>query len=209
MFEGETGFFSVNNKNMSNLLFKNAAAIVLAGGKSTRMGGQDKSMLGIGGQPMIQLITGQLKPMFASVIVGSSDAAKYSFLGLPVVPDKTPGMGPLMGIASCLEASPFDVNFITACDIPVMNAEFIGRLIEAAADADIVMPVRDDGRFEPLYAVYRRDVVAKAEALLGRGKNKIAGLFPLVNTKYIPFPGGEWYHNINYNTDYLRFIATS
>ncbi|MBM3421372.1 MAG: molybdenum cofactor guanylyltransferase [Bacteroidetes bacterium] len=192
---------------MSNLLFSNAAAIVLAGGKSTRMGGPDKSMLDVNGQPMIQYITAQLKPLFGAVFVGSSDVAKYSFLGLPVVPDKTPGMGPLMGIASCLEASPFDVNFITACDIPVMNAEFIGRLIEAAADADIVIPVRDDGRYEPLYAVYRRGVAGKAEALLGAGEYKISELFSLVNTKYIPFPWGDWYHNINYRDDYLRFTG--
>jgi molybdenum cofactor guanylyltransferase len=185
--------------------FGNATAIVLAGGKSSRMGGVDKSMLEINGMPMIQLISGRLQEIFGEVIIGASDTAKYAFMGLRVVPDAEPGKGPLMGITSCLRASSNDLNFIMACDIPEINEDFIAEMLDMAAGADIVMPVRGGARYEPLYAVYRRCVADKAEMLLNEGRLKISDLFDMVKTKYVSFGDGKWYHNLNYREDYQRY----
>jgi len=187
--------------------FSDATAIILAGGKSSRMGGKDKSMLGIKGQPMIQYIAKQLSGMFGEVIIGATDIAKYAFLGLKVVPDCQTGMGPLAGLCSCLAASSHDLNFVTACDIPEMNGEYISRLFDAASGADIVMPVSPGGRYEPLFALYRRNVQLKAGELLAEGKRRISDLTDRVNTIYIRFDSGEWYHNLNSPDDFLQYIS--
>ncbi len=94
-----------------------ATAIIMAGGKSSRMG-QDKSMLTVNGEPVIKHIFQQLQPHFSQVLVSSDDVSKYSFLGVQVVPDEDTGKGPLMGIASALRVSAREVNFVIACDIP-------------------------------------------------------------------------------------------
>lgn len=194
---------------MTKKRFSNATAIVLAGGKSSRMGGVDKSMLDINGVPMIQYISQRLQDVFGEVIIGASDTARYDFLGLKVVPDLAPDKGPLMGIYSCLLASANDLNFITACDIPEINVDFIAGMLDSAAGADIVMPVRGGERYEPLYAVYRKVVTGKAEILLNEGSLRISDLFSLVNTVFVGFGDGEWYHNLNYRDDYLRYTGNS
>lgn len=191
---------------MERYRFSDATAIILAGGKSSRMGGSDKSMLSIKGVPMIEHIARQLEDIFGEVIIGASDTSKYGFLGLRVVPDSHPGMGPLAGISSCLSVSPHVLNFITACDIPEINGEFIDRLFKASHGADIVAPVSPDGKYEPLHALYRRSVALIAEELLGGGKRKVSDLFEKANTAYIRFSGEEWYHNINSIDDYLSYI---
>lgn len=185
--------------------FSNATAIVLAGGKSSRMEGVDKSMLDINGVPLIQLISARLLMSFGEVIIGASDTAKYAFLGLRVVPDDETGKGPLMGISSCLHASLNDLNFVMACDIPEVNEDFIAEMMDRVSGADIVMPVRGGGRFEPLYAVYRKGVADKAGILIKEGRLKISDLFDMVKTKYVRFGDPEWYHNLNYREDYLRY----
>jgi molybdopterin-guanine dinucleotide biosynthesis protein A len=192
-------------RKMAAKRFNEVTAIVLAGGKSSRMGGIDKSMLDVNGVPMIQYISGQLKELFGEVIIGASDTKKYTFLGLDVGPDVVPGKGPLMGIYSCLRASSNDLNFIMACDIPEIDEAFIAEMLGKASGADIVMPVRGGARYEPLYAVYRRCVANKADILLKEGRLKISDLFDMVKTKYVSFSDGEWYHNLNYRDDYLRY----
>jgi len=185
--------------------FSDATAIILAGGKSSRMGGKDKSMLGIKGQPMIQYIAKQLSGMFGEVIIGATDIAKYAFLGLKVVPDCQTGMGPLAGLCSCLAASSHDLNFITACDIPDIRIDFIANMLDLSAGADIVIPVNGNDEYEPLHAIYRKSVIPSALHLLNEKKLKISGLFGMVETKFIPFDGRGWYYNLNYREDYEKY----
>lgn len=179
-------------------------AIVLAGGKSKRMGGHDKSMLPVNGVPMIQHIVIQLENHFRKIIIGG-DEKKYSFLGHKVVPDEASGAGPLMGVYSCLEKSVTELNFITACDIPEINLEFINKMIEISEGADIVMPVNESGEYEPLHAIYRRTVLPAARKQLGEGRLRLTDLAGKVETRYISFDGRGWYHNVNYKDDYERY----
>lgn len=179
-------------------------AIVLAGGLSKRMGGPDKSMLPVNGVPMIKHIVNQLESHFREIIIGG-DEKKYSFLGHKVVPDEVSGSGPLMGLYSCLARSVTELNFITACDIPEIRIEFIERMIGLSEGADIVMPVSESGKYEPLHALYRRTVLPAAGKMLGGGRLKLSELAGQVETRYIRFDGGGWYHNLNNKDDYERY----
>ena len=193
--------------DMKKTAFGNVTAIVLAGGKSSRMGGADKSMLEVNGIPMIQFIVNQLEGYFDEIIIGANDIEKYRFLGLRVIPDIEQGKGPLMGIYSCLLESGNDLNFITACDIPVMDTGLILKMLNIARDADIVVPVKGENEYEPLYGIYRKSVIHEAEVVLGEGKRKIADLFSRCNTRFIDFNSGDWYHNLNFRDDYLRYTG--
>jgi molybdenum cofactor guanylyltransferase len=180
-------------------------AVILAGGKSSRMG-TDKSMLPVNGRPLIAHIADQLRGNFDEVIIGANDPEKYAFTGLPVIPDIVKDKGPLMGIYSCLKASKNDVNFVTACDIPVINIQLIDKMRLMATDADVVMPVTADGQFEPLFAVYRKSVVPHAEALLLNNIRKLTSLLDVVKVSFVELDDSSWYNNLNFRTDYHEFI---
>lgn len=181
---------------------------MLAGGKSTRMKGIDKSMLPVKGIPLIARIVRQLEPYFSEIIIGANDMAKYQFLGHRVVPDLEEEGGPLMGIYSCLAASDSDLNFITACDIPDISISFIKNMLELSEGADIVMPVSGSDRYEPLHAIYRKSVIPEAEVLIREKRYRIAELLLKVNTRFILFEGQNWYRNINYIEEYREYDDT-
>lgn len=187
------------------LLRQDATAIILAGGQSRRMG-QDKSLMPIGDVPMIQHIANQLQPFFAELLVGANSPGKYDFLGLPVVPDQAPDMGPLMGIMSGLARSRHDLNFVCGCDIPTMHLDFILQMLRTAENFDIVMPRSPDGRPEPLFALYRRSVIPVAKAVLERGGRRIVDLLPGCRVKHLELPATGWYRNLNTLADYQEAL---
>ena len=180
-----------------------ATAVILAGGRSSRMG-RDKSLMEVGGQPLIAHLAAQLRPLFPEVLVSANDEAKCRFLGLPVIPDLVPDQGPLMGILSSLRAASRDRVLVLAADIPVAEPAFIQDLLGLARQADLVMPVGADGRSEPLFAVYRKSVQTRAEAVLADGQRRVTALLPGLKVLQPRMPQG-WYHNLNTPEDYARF----
>lgn len=182
-----------------------ATAIILAGGKSSRMEGKDKAMLPVNGVPLIQYISAQLTPLFSEILIGANDEQKYAFLGFPVIPDLEPGRGPLMGLLSCLRASRHDINFVTACDIPVMNIALIREMIQLSKEYPIVMPRHGESFYEPLFAVYRREVAEHALELLASGKSGVIDLMPHVAVKLVETDPATWYRNLNSPDDFNDF----
>jgi len=195
-------------RNNSWMVKEKATAIVLAGGKSSRMG-EDKSLLPVSGKPLIAHIVDQLRDRFDEIIIGANDPEKYAFLNLPVVTDIEKDKGPLMGIYSCLKASNNEVNFITACDIPVMNTKLISDMIQMADGVDMVLPVGAENKYEPLFAIYNKSVIASAETVLNNNCRRIIGLLNFAKVRFIDFDNSNWYENLNQKSDYLSFIKAS
>jgi molybdopterin-guanine dinucleotide biosynthesis protein A len=166
-----------------------AAAIVLAGGNSTRMG-CDKSLLPLNGAPLIQHLCRQLEPHFEEIIISTNRAEKYAFLEdvdhsagvspatfMPpgrqrYVGDLEPGTGPLCGIISALADSHHERNFVVACDTPKVDVRLLRQLMRAQAGHDAAIPVTD-GRRQPLAAVYARSALAKLEKAYAVGVRSV------------------------------------
>jgi len=167
-------------------LLEKATAIIMAGGQSRRMG-TDKSMLTIEGRPIIQRTCEQLVTCFEQILISANDADKFSFLGFRTVPDKVPEQGPLMGIASALEISDNDLNFVIACDIPQIELRNVRRILAEAvgSDADITIPVTNEGKYEPLFAVYRRNLCETINKVLSSGGRKISDVFESCKVKEV------------------------
>ena len=181
-----------------------ATAIILAGGDSTRMG-QDKTMLPVGGQPIIEHIYRQLDPWFSQILISANDAFRYSFLGATVVQDDVVGRGPLMGITSALKASTNDVNFVTACDIPEIDIDLVRAMLRQARGYDAVVPRVGPGKYEPVFAVYRKNAVKVFEQALRSRCNRIVDALSHCNVKYIDLSRRQ-VKNINTMCEYRRFI---
>lgn len=149
------------------------AAFVLAGGASTRMG-RDKALLELGGEPML-VRTGRLAaPHVASVAV-VAPAERYAGLGLPLLPDRWPGAGPLGGIATVLNATDADWNLILSCDLPYLNSEWLTWFIPRAANspAQVVAPESQRG-LEPLAALYHRACRETLTAAVEKGVRRVS-----------------------------------
>jgi len=167
-------------------LMEKATAIIMAGGDSTRMG-TDKSMLPIEGRPIIERTCRRLAACFEQVLISANEADKFAFLGFDVVPDKVPAQGPLMGIASALEASVNEINFVVACDIPDIEPGNVRRILSEAAgsDADIIVPTTGNDRYEPLFAVYRKSTLEVINKVLSSGGRKISDVFDLCKVRKV------------------------
>jgi len=185
-------------------LIEKATAIIMAGGSSTRMG-TDKSMLPIEGRPITEVICHRLSACFEQILISANNKDKYEFLGFEVVPDKIPGQGPLMGIASALEASSNELNFVVACDIPNIELRHVRRVISEAVNGepDIVIPVAGDGQYEPLFAVYRKSALRAINNVLSSGGRKISDVFTLCNVKKVDLGAGLV--NLNTMAEYEEF----
>ena len=181
-----------------------ATAIILAGGDSLRMD-TDKSMLPINGRPAIEHICDQLSITFDETLISANEVDKYSFLGFDVIRDKVAGQGPLMGIASALEASANQLNFVVACDIPHIDLPYVRRMLAEAAGADLVIPTTGEGKYEPLFAVYRKSAQGAINDVLSSGKRKISDVFARCRVKHIELGDAEWYTNLNTLADYEKF----
>jgi molybdopterin-guanine dinucleotide biosynthesis protein A len=182
-----------------------ATAIIMAGGDSSRIG-EDKSMLRIGGEPMIKHICAQLRPYFDQILVSCNDGSKYGFLGVEIVPDKVRGLGPLMGIATALGTSAHEVNFVVACDIPQIDMALVRMMLREVRRYEAVVPSAGASRNEPLFAVYKRSVRGAMEAALSAGRNRIMEALRGCRVKYVDVAGAQQIRNINTMEDYWEFV---
>lgn len=184
---------------------KKIGAIVLTGGKSSRMG-RDKASLPLGGQILIDLILAQLDRLCSEVMVVGSFSDECLTRSVRFVADERPDCGPLMGIVSGLKASASELNLVVACDIPVLNRRFLLRLIEESGSFDIFVPRYADGRCEPLLALYSRRILPIAQDLIDKGEKKIDLLFARCNCGFLDVDELPWLMNINTPDDYADCI---
>ncbi len=182
----------------------NATALIMAGGKSARMG-QNKSMLPLDGIPLIVHILDQLRSGFQEIFISANDPDTYARLGVGVIPDEVPGEGPLMGILSGLEASSHDCNFVIACDVPVLQYAFIRKMMHDVEGYDAVIPMTGKSRYEPLFAVYRKSMIAPMRDVFEGGARKISNVFEKCRINFIDMSGETWYRNLNTIKEYTAF----
>jgi molybdopterin-guanine dinucleotide biosynthesis protein A len=182
-----------------------ATAIIMAGGQSRRMG-RDKTILEINGTPAIKYIFNQLRPHFDQILVSSNNMAKHSFPGVEVVPDEVAGQGPLMGIASTLRASRNKINFVIACDIPVVDMSLVRRLVRESKDFDAAVPQTGPSQYEPLFAVYKKSVLAEIDKAMDAGKYRVIDPLRCCKVRYIDLPCDKQLKNLNTMNDYLQFV---
>ena len=146
-------------------------AVLLAGGKSTRMGRAKAGVL-IDGEPLWQrqLATLRATAPHELFISGKPDGP-YAGAGIEIVSDITPDCGPLAGVEAALCRASHPLVLVIAIDLPAMTADFLSALVRAAAASGTGCVTRDDRWFEPLAAVYPRACLPLAAECL-RGEDR-------------------------------------
>lgn len=186
------------------------ASIVLAGGRSSRLG-QDKISLVIGGEGLLQRTIDHLKQLNQEIILvlaqGQSLPEFDSSTDVRLVMDVELGKGPLVGVYSGLKASNDDYNVIVACDMPFLNVELLRYMTGVVPGFDIAIP-RIGDKVEPLHAVYSRACLDIIETMMRERNLKVSNLLELANARFIEGdeldkfdPNHESWFNINMPAD--------
>ena len=158
--------------------------IVLAGGESRRMG-FPKPLLLINRKNTVEIIIERLKILFSEIIVVGKGKQRIYGKEFIFVEDLYEYRSPLVGIYSGLKASKNQLNFIVACDMPFVNKNLVKYMLKITGDYDVVVPVVR-GYFEPLHAVYTKNIINVIEEEIERGNFKVTSFYKRVNVKEIP-----------------------
>ena len=151
-----------------------ADALVLAGGRSRRMG-TPKASLPINGVAMIESVLRVVEPIFRRTLVVARPDIALPSLETEVVFDQFPDRGPLAGLISGLQATTARWCFVTGCDMPFLDSEVI-RLMAGQLESAEVVAVRASGTIQPLHAFYHRDCLGRGESLLREGVTSLMAL---------------------------------
>ncbi|GAN33836.1 MAG: molybdenum cofactor guanylyltransferase [Candidatus Brocadia sp. AMX2] len=158
-------------------------AIILAGGKSRRMG-FNKAFLPYGDKTFIEHQIARLNKIFDEIILSANDARLYAHLNLPIVSDILPERGPLSGICAGLIRSTSFHSFVIACDMPFIHEKIILYLREQIGGYDVVVPQTSRG-LEPLHAFYSRNCIQPMYRCLNEGRLRIIDFFSEVKVKIV------------------------
>lgn len=159
------------------------SVVVLAGGKSSRMG-RDKAFVQVGGQAIVDRIVEQLGGYGAEMIVITNKPEDYRYLGLPLYGDVLPDKGALGGLYTALYHAASPHALVVACDMPFVNRLLLDHLCALAPEHDAVVP-RLGGEAEPFRAVYSRACLGPMRAALDAGKMRVISFFPEVRVRFV------------------------
>ncbi|MBI4790227.1 MAG: molybdenum cofactor guanylyltransferase [Chloroflexi bacterium] len=178
------------------------SAVILAGGKSRRMG-RDKSFIEFEGRPLIARVIERVSALSDDVIVVTNDAPAYEPFGTRLVADVYPGKGSLGGVYSGLLAARHDRVFAVACDMPFLNLDLMRYMIALASEFDVVIPRAKDpsGKakrstrphpflakeidLHPTHAVYAKSCLASIQARLLADDLRIIGILESVSVRVV------------------------
>ncbi|WP_432402938.1 molybdenum cofactor guanylyltransferase [Wukongibacter sp. M2B1] len=186
-------------------------AIILAGGKNSRMNYKNKSFLNVKGKSFIEAILDEVSSYREKIIV-SNKPGLYNYLGVKIVKDIIPGHGPLSGIHAGLINAEYEHSLVLACDMPFVKKKLVDYLGELAEGYDAVVP-KSGQHFQPLCAIYSKGCIEAIERCLKNNIYKIIDIYPKIKVRYVNYDELKdfkdiegIFRNINTPSDYSKFV---
>lgn len=194
---------------------KFGTAVILAGGKSTRMG-FDKQLLKINERRLIDNLRKKLNEQFDEIIVVTNKSEYYLGFSDKITKDIIVGKGPLSGIHAGLSKALSHYVYFVACDMPNINLEYINYMKEELKDLQVKACVTKYGDWiEPFNAFYSKDMIVDIEDHLTKGKKSVNSLIEKINVHYITeekarsfSPNWDMFLNLNTKEELKDFLKT-
>lgn len=187
------------------------AAAVLAGGRSSRMGGQAKALLPLAGKPLLQHVIDRILPQVQELYLSVElESPAFVRFGLPQLADPLPGShGPLGGLLSALRMLKLDDKpewlLLAPCDAPFVPCDLASRLYrQATTSGSAGAVVHQDGQLHPVFSLWNKSLLASLEQAVV--EEKMAGfkqflrVAPLARYDWpepVPLSGLSPFFNIN------------
>jgi molybdenum cofactor guanylyltransferase len=162
---------------------ESVAIVILAGGRSSRMGA-DKSFLPLRGEPVIQHVIRQVGTLGFPILLSTNQPEDYRHLGFPMFPDVIPDRGSLGGLYSALTHSPAAYTLCVACDMPFLNPGLLRELIALRQGYDAVVP-RIDDRPQGLHAVYSQSCRLSMRRRIEQEDLKVNRLYSDLRVRFV------------------------
>ena len=184
------------------------SALILAGGRSTRMG-YDKKQLELEGAKVMDRLITRLGSIFSEVLVSSNDPFVYE--NVTTLHDEI-GAGPLAGIYQGLKFCRSEYLYVIACDMPFISVEYIQYIKEivSAKQVDACVACRIDGFYEPFNSFFSKRCIPPMYDALIHQEYKISMLFDKLNLHLVDpsiieqYNKKDMFFNINYKEDIER-----
>jgi len=160
------------------------AVVILAGGKSKRMG-RDKLALSVNGRTLLESAVSRFKEKFDDVYISVADAEKYPEIKAGRIVDILPGAGPLSGLHAALAELSCDGVFLVAADLPFASPHTAGRVIKLCRNSEASVIRLPDGKLEPLFGYYKKTLLSRCEVAIASGDYRMTELLYKADTRFI------------------------
>ena len=181
-------------------------ALILAGGKSRRMGGRHKGALPIGAETFTRRLINELKPCTEQIFLSYGAAVHLDFEDCRIVRDEYTDCGPMGGLHAGLKACESDLLLVAACDMPLLSRKLYDFLLADLGEYDAVVPVVD-GQLQPLSAVYRKTLLPIFESCLQEKNYRLRSALEQAKVNYICADAfAKQLQNINTEEEYQSFL---
>ncbi|WP_421292587.1 molybdenum cofactor guanylyltransferase MobA [Aeromonas taiwanensis] len=174
--------------SLSQLPAHPVSAVILAGGRATRMGGDDKGWVPLAGKPLVEHVLERLRPQVDEVLINANRSqARYQTLA-PVIGDGNDDFqGPLAGMQAGLAAARHDWVLFVPCDGPALPLDLMTRFRSAITpDTDLVV-AHDGEHLQPVVALLRRTLLPSLRQALADGERKTGAWFARHRMAVVPF----------------------
>jgi molybdopterin-guanine dinucleotide biosynthesis protein A len=197
-----------------------AAAVLLVGGRSSRMG-RPKAGLLFDGEPLLAHLLRRLARAFPAIVVVRApgqdlaipSASVIGASSLVVAEDRVTDQGPVAGICAGLAAVRQPLAYVVTCDVPFLDPGLGVWMVSLVEGYDVVVP-EWEGRLNPLQAVYRTRVLPVVEAQLAEGRRRLMDLYERVAVRKVSEaeirahdPEGRTFFNMNTPEEYERALS--
>jgi molybdenum cofactor guanylyltransferase len=162
---------------------KHITGIILAGGKSSRIG-SDKGFLLLKNKPFIKCIIEAMQPLVKDIIIVSNNS-DYDVFKLKRINDLIENSGPLAGLYTGLRYSNTEDNLVLSCDVPLINTETLKKLTNNIEQNIDVIQLESNGKTMPLIAMYKKHCKNKFLELLQQGERRLRFAVKQCNIKTI------------------------
>lgn len=197
------------------MMKKFGTAIILAGGKSSRMG-FDKQFLKIDERRLMDSLINKLREEFDEIIIVTNKPEYYIGLSHKIISDIIEGKGPLSGIHAGLKEASSQYAFIVACDMPNINMDYVRFMKSFINDKEIDGCVTKFGDWiEPFSSFYSKDIVEDIEKHLLSERRSINSLLYNLNIHYVEeykarefSPNWDMFLNLNTKEDLYYYLQS-
>lgn len=186
-----------------------ATLAILAGGKSRRFG-EDKALVKINGATVTEEMVHKCASLFDEILICGSGSPKFSIPGIREIGDIYCDAGPMGGLHAALSCARNDTLFIMACDMPFFSVELAEHILAEGEGCPLCLPCAE-GKAEPLFAMYRREVLPMVTELLETGKLSMLRLLDYPGAKLLEC--SQWlsskncrhaFYNMNFKADFEK-----
>lgn len=190
---------------------KFGTAIILAGGKSSRMG-FDKQFLKLDQRRLMDSMIHKLSKEFEEIIIVTNKPDQYLGLSHKITEDIIENMGPLAGIHAGLSISSSQYALVVACDMPNLNMEYIKYMKDQIGNHGCT--TRYGSSLEPFISFYSKDIIGNIEEYLSSNRRSMHSFIGTIEFNYIEeniarqfSPNWDMFLNLNTRDDLNEFVG--